>query len=61
LFVLGDEEVAMSIFDGDEVLDQQTEEAEKGTPVLPHFQYTRVSFMLHINRNRLTLSEQLIS
>jgi hypothetical protein len=58
--VSGDEEVAMSVFDGGDVLDHQMEEAQKGTPVLPHFQYTRVSFKLPINRSRLTHFEQLI-
>jgi hypothetical protein len=58
--VSGDEEVAMSIFDGAEVMDHQVEEAQKGTPVLPHFQYTRVSFKLLINRNRLTHFQELI-
>jgi len=42
--------MALSVSDGGETQDCQTE-AQKGTPVLPHFQYTRVSFKLHMNRN----------
>ncbi|PNF25668.1 hypothetical protein B7P43_G00632 [Cryptotermes secundus] len=41
----GDEEVAVSISEGDETLDHRMEEAQKGTPVLPHFQYTREELM----------------
>lgn len=49
LSVSGDEEVAVSISEGNETLDHRMEEAQKGTPVLPHFQYTRASFKLNMN------------
>jgi hypothetical protein len=44
----GDEEVAVSMSEDSESLDHHMEEAQKATPVLPHFQYTRVNFKLHI-------------
>jgi hypothetical protein len=56
-FVPGDEEVAMSVSEGGEALDHRMEEAQKGTPVLPHFQYTRASFKLNVNRSRVKLYE----
>jgi hypothetical protein len=57
LSVSGDEEVAVSISERNETLDHRMEEAQKGTPVLPHFQYTRASFKLNMNRNRVKFCE----
>jgi hypothetical protein len=48
LSVSADEEVAVSMSEGSESFDHHIEEAQKATPVLPHFQYTRVNFKLHI-------------
>ena len=48
LSVSGDEELAVSMSEDSETLDHHMEVAQKATPVLPHFQYTRVNFELHI-------------
>jgi hypothetical protein len=45
--------VAVAMSEGSEILDHHMEEAQKTTPVLPHFQYTRVNFKLHIIRTLL--------
>jgi hypothetical protein len=50
LSVSGDEEVAVAMSEDSETLDHHMEEGQKPTPVLPHFQYTRVNFKLHIIR-----------
>lgn len=55
--VLGDEGVAVSGPEGSETLDHRMEDAQKGTPVLPHFQYTRVSFKPNMNRTTAKLCE----
>jgi hypothetical protein len=58
LSVTGDEEVAVSMSEDSETLDHHMEEAQKATPVLPHFQYTRVNFKLHIIRILLFVYEE---
>jgi hypothetical protein len=55
--VSGDEGVATSVSEGSETLDHRMEEAQKRTPALPHFQYTRASFKINMNRNISKLCE----
>jgi hypothetical protein len=61
LSVSGDEEMAVSLSEGIETLDHHMEEVQKATPVLPHFQYTRVNFKLHMIRTLLFVYREVYS